>query len=183
MPAGVVSPRAAGLTEAPTCACGCGHAVRLPSHRFIHNHNARLTGPRSPHWKGGRRTGATGYVYVRQPTKRYVEEHVAIVERVLGKLLPPTAEVHHVDGDRDKNANRNLVVCQDHKYHMLLEVRTRAFRACGHADWRRCYICKKWDCPENLKLVARKSRERQGRTPDAYHSICQRRRLMARKVV
>ena len=82
----------------------------------------------------------------------YVPEHVLVCEKALGKLLPNGAEPHHVDGIKSNNVNSNLVLCQDHDYHALIEMRTRAFKACGHANWRKCPYCKKWDDPANMHV-------------------------------
>ncbi len=51
------------------------------------------------------------------------------------------AEVHHAGQTLDNSA---LVICEDHEYHMLLEVQGRAFDACSHADWRKCRYCKRY---------------------------------------
>lgn len=80
----------------------------------------------------------------------WVQHHVWVVEEALGKPLPPGAEVHHVDGRGNNNINSNLVACQDKAYHMLLEQRTRAYNATGHASWLRCPYCKTYDNPSNL---------------------------------
>ena len=71
-------------------------------------------------------------------------EHVAVAERALGKPLPRGAEVHHVDGDKRNNACRNLVICQDHAYHCLLEIRARVLVAGGDPNRERlCADCKR----------------------------------------
>lgn len=57
---------------------------------------------------------------------RTIPYHKLLCERALGKPLPPGAEVHHVNGNKRYNAHRNLVVCQDHAYHVLLHERTKA---------------------------------------------------------
>ena len=80
----------------------------------------------------------------------FVLEHILIAERVLGKPLPKKAVVHHVDLNKFNNKNNNLALCQDNGYHLLLHKRKRALEACGHANWIKCYICKKWDSPDNL---------------------------------
>lgn len=67
-------------------------------------------------------------------------------EQVLGKSLPEKAQVHH-------HLNGDLVICEDASYHAMLHVRERAYEACGHADWRKCCICKKYDDPANLRIV------------------------------
>lgn len=51
----------------------------------------------------------------------------------------------------------------------------RAFEACGHANWRKCGICKVWDDPENLYIL----------NSMAYHRKCRReykRQLRKRKM-
>ena len=75
-----------------------------------------------------------------------VPESRVLAEKALGKPLPKGCEVHH-------HTDIQLVICQDHAYHFLLHVRTRAFRACGHANWRKCLYCKKYDKLENLKIT------------------------------
>ncbi len=74
-------------------------------------------------------------------------EHVAIVERVLGFKLPPSAVVHHVNENKSDNLNSNLVVCPSRGYHNLLHTRMRAMDACGNPNFRKCQFCKKYDSP------------------------------------
>lgn len=91
-------------------------------------------------------------------------EHVLVVERILGKPLPPGAQVHHVDYDRTHNAPGNLVVCPDQAYHRLLHRRTDALDACGNPNWMPCRFCRQYDDPLNLYVA-----------PDgvhAYHRSC-----------
>lgn len=64
----------------------------------------------------------------------HVLVHVLVVEKALGKPLPPRAVVHHVDEDHQNNANRNLVICQDQGYHKLLHYRARIVRAGGNPN-------------------------------------------------
>jgi hypothetical protein len=73
----------------------------------------------------------------------HVYEHVLVAERALGKLLPASAHVHHVDDDGLNNANRNLVICQDAAYHKLLHVRTRVVKAGGNPNTEKfCPDCR-----------------------------------------
>ena len=91
----------------------------------------------------------------------YASEHVLAAELAIGHRLPPQAVVHHVDGRKDHNVNSNLIICNDQTHHMLLHQRLRAFRACGHADWLRCRVCRCWDDPKSLCVsVAGKRRDK-----------------------
>lgn len=111
----------------------------------------------------GRYVTRAGYVTVYAPLhpranpdgNGRVFEHILVVERAMGHHLPPKAEVHHVNGNRADNRNRNLVACHDHAYHRLLEMRERAKAACGDANWRRCHHCKQYDDPARLCPVKR----------------------------
>jgi hypothetical protein len=69
-------------------------------------------------------------------------EHVLVAERVLGKPLPPRAVVHHVDGNGRHNVARNLVICEDQAYHLLLHRRTRVKRLGGNPNTDKvCCAC------------------------------------------
>lgn len=165
------------------CQCGCGGRTEIARRtlrkhgttrgeprRFIAGHWCRGSG--SPTWKGGRREIGGGYVGICMPehpsatSSGYVLEHIVIVEDVLGKPLPPKAEVHHVNGIKSDNRNTNLVVCEDHAYHFLLERRARAYDETGHAHWLRCPFCKTYDDPDQLYITPG------GRA--AYHMECRR---------
>jgi hypothetical protein len=94
--------------------------------------------------------------------RRYA--HVMLAERVLGKKLPIAAVVHHADGNGTNNKTGNLIICENAKYHNLLHMRTRALRASGHANWRKCSFCKQYDDPVNMYTYKTVSQ--------AYHREC-----------
>lgn len=66
--------------------------------------------------------------------------------------LPKGSVVHHIDGNQKEFTSNNLVLCEDTSYHFLLHRRTEALEACGNPTWRRCWICKEYDAPENLNI-------------------------------
>lgn len=97
-------------------------------------------------------------------------EHRVIAEQALGKPLPPSAEVHHHDGNGRNNANRNLVICQDSGYHKLLHRRQRVRDAGGNPNTDLlCGVCHRAR-PKELFAV-RKRGERAG-TPIAFCRPC-----------
>lgn len=104
----------------------------------------------------------------------YRRDHVVVAERALGKPLPPGAPVHHYDGDGHNNANRNLVICQDEAYHMLLHRRQRVRDAGGNPNTDLfCSACRR---PRPMELFAvRKTGVRAG-APIAYCQPCNRER-------
>lgn len=93
--------------------------------------------------------GERGYIHIYSPghhranQRGYVREHLMIAEEALGKKLPDGAEVHHVDENPSNNARNNLVICQDHGYHMLLHYRLRIVRAGGSPEIHKiCSTCR-----------------------------------------
>jgi hypothetical protein len=102
-------------------------------------------------------------------------KHVLIAEKAIGHELPCGAIVHHADGTKKNNANRNLVICPDKAYHNLLHMRMRSVAAGFPAHFRRCEYCKHYDDPKNLRIRAN------GR---ALHIPCktERKRLSRRRV-
>lgn len=164
------------------CECGCGQLTRVPTKnltsrgwikgkplRFISGHNSKgETGKQNKSWRGGRFMDGKGYIWIYAPDhphadmKGYVMEHLMVTSAALGKPLPTGAIVHHHNENRQDNSNGNLVICPGRGYHMLLHARMRAYRTCGNALYRPCFICKKYDDPVNL--------------PQKRHAACWRQR-------
>lgn len=88
------------------------------------------------------------FFYVDGKRKR---EHIIIAEKAFGGPLPLRAVVHHIDENRSNNANSNLVICPDDRYHKLLHVRMNAAKACGNPNFRKCPYCKIYDDPANMR--------------------------------
>ena len=150
------------------CECGCGGKTNIisgtqknlglikgVSYRFIRGHNSR--GLKRPRLRAnrisyGRYARCFNEKHPRSKITGYVSEHVLIVEKTLGKFLPLKAVVHHINGDGKDNDNKNLVICENNAYHNTLHRRERAFKACGHAHWRKCQFCKNHDDPLNLYI-------------------------------
>ncbi len=155
------------------CQCGCGGRTKIPQYTdnykrwikgqpkcFLQGHNSRgKIGNKSSAWKGGKYIEPHGYTMIyylshpRANAQRYVREHILIAEKALGKPLPSKTQVHHQNEERSDNKTPgNLVICQDLAYHKLLHQRIRALKVCGHASWRKCTYCKKYDTPLNLTI-------------------------------
>ena len=79
-----------------------------------------------------------------------LRKHVINAQKALGKPLPSGAVVHHIDGNRANNENKNLLICPSEAYHNLIHLRTEALEACGNASWRRCVHCKEWHPIETM---------------------------------
>jgi len=166
------------------CRCGCGGETKIvpqkcsnylsgEHYRFIVGHNAR--GENHYNWNNGRRKHGCGYMRILMPghnralSDGYVYEHILIAEKALGKPLPVGAQVHHHNEQpSDNKTSGNLVVCQDDSYHKLLHQRMRAYKACGHANWRKCHYCHKYDSIDNMTL----SRATIGSKITPYHKSC-----------
>lgn len=157
------------------CYCGCGEktpnaketnsrtgAVKGQPTKYIPGHNPR--GAMHGGWKGGESLCGDGYVLVTVSGFGSVKRCRLVAEKAIGKKLPLGAMVYHHNGNRSDDSNSNLVVCQDEEYHRIIHARARAFYACGHAGWRLCRHCKKWDHPSNLTTTHKYTH---------YHKSCQ----------
>lgn len=98
----------------------------------------------------------------------YVLRSRLVVEAAIGKYLPSKAVVHHVDGVSANDSNTNLVACENDAYHQYIQKRTRAYKACGHANWLKCPYCKEYDNPNNLFTRINKG----GATTSGFHKKC-----------
>lgn len=109
--------------------------------------------------------GAWGSAINAEGYKLYAgkREHVSVAERALGKKLPTGAVVHHINENRLDNRPENLVICS-RAFHQIIHQRMHAMKACGHADWRKCRFCARYDDPINLYAPPH------GGT--AYHNEC-----------
>lgn len=103
---------------------------------------------------------ARGY---RKKASRF--EHRIIAERVVGRSLPATVVIHHVNGQPADNRHSNLVICENSAYHSLLHVRARIVKRGG--DPQRQKICS--GCQE-LKVKAEFWRAK--RTWDGFQQMC-----------
>ena len=161
------------------CECGCGNPApiaKAPNKRlghikgkpvrFILGHHARLQpiGSKAYRWNGGKSKMNDGRVLIKSKKHHgYVLQSILIAEQTLGKPLPFKVLVHHFDGNPG-NDYKNLIICENQAYHGLLHQRERAYTTCGHANWRKCYICKFYDDPKNLYITPK------GNT--AWHKQC-----------
>ena len=80
-------------------------------------------GEKSVNWSGGTRTRLTGdrkgYVEISVDGK-YVPEHRHVAQIALGRKLGRNEVVHHFNGNKSDNRNKNLLVCTQ-SYHSWLE--------------------------------------------------------------
>lgn|SRR3990167_9995242 len=67
-----------------------------------------------------------GYVYIYSPyhprvishNKKYVFEHILVMEKKLGRFLRPNEVIHHIDGNVSNNSINNLKLFCNHSEHL-----------------------------------------------------------------
>jgi hypothetical protein len=123
------------------CACGCGKPapIALDSDK---TRGYRAGQPRTFRHGHNRRKFPEGHHYsqVSSGGKRLLHRERA--ERALGRPLPRTAVVHHLDGSRRVDAP--LVILENQAEHMQLHARMRVVQA-GGDPWREriCGRCRR----------------------------------------
>lgn len=143
--------------ETGLCQCGCGGttqvarqddarygSVKGQPRRFIKGHDK---------WRGERKVTVDGYVLIYAPdhprvagrprNRQYVFEHILVVEKALGHVLPPGAVVHHINQVRDDNRLENLQVMKSDQEHREFHHRLNVLKAGGDPETQRiCCGCK-----------------------------------------
>lgn len=152
------------------CECGCGRKTTIATSnhkrygyikgkpkRFIIGHGRR--------WRGEK---PNKYRVVNEGLPKQQQEHRHVAELALGKPLDCKHPVHHVNEIKSDNRNRNLVICEDQKYHRLLHYRSRALAATGNPNAKYCYLCKGWDLlgQNTMRLL-------KGKKEKYIHTTCQ----------
>lgn len=88
----------------------CGELMHKNS-KLCRDCNPTLTGENNPNWNGGMSRHSSGYIYLvveRDGVRKYIFEHILVMEDELGRRLFPDENVHHINGVRDDNRIENL---------------------------------------------------------------------------
>lgn len=87
-----------------------------------------LKGKDNPRWLGGRVNDDYGYIRIYHPkphayqqNKRYVLEHILVMEKILGRPLKHPEMVHHKNGIQNDNHPKNLQLMANPTEHNTYE--------------------------------------------------------------
>jgi len=92
----------------------------------IKKHGGFKKGSKNCNWNNGRSKDIKGYVRILKPNHphatanggRYVFEHRLVMEKHLGRFLKPKELVHHINGKRDDNRIKNLMLFRNRGEHL-----------------------------------------------------------------
>jgi len=104
---------------------------KIPRRSFTDK--SHRTGKNSYSWKGGSYISTWGYKYIltlnhpRNKSKKYIPEHILVMEKTLGHYLNQKEIVHHKDGIKLNNLPSNLQLFPDEKSHQTYEQKTLLF--------------------------------------------------------
>ncbi len=98
-------PKCRGRKQKTPC-IDCGKLSHGAYKRCINCHNR--SGEDSPGWKGGITYHKKGYLMRLVPGRKYVFEHILVMEESLGRRLLKGENVHHRNGIKDDNRLENL---------------------------------------------------------------------------
>ncbi len=91
----------------------------------------------APRWEMKHRRYCSRLCYWRarlDPNRRRIRVHDKIAEKVLGKILPSIAVVHHINHLKKDNRNSNLIICENQAYHLFLHARERILKVRGNPN-------------------------------------------------
>jgi hypothetical protein len=97
----------------------CGKKVSKPNAKKCTKCWGKLnSGSNHYSWKGGK-IYSSGYVLLNK-NKKYIRQHLLVAEYCLKRKLKRYEEIHHLNGIKDDNHPRNLLVINK-KYHKKFE--------------------------------------------------------------
>lgn len=106
------------------------------------------SGSNSPQWKGGEIV-KDGYVFVRMPrhprsNNNYVQKHIVVMEKFLGRFVLESEVVHHIDGNTENNDIDNLLLFKSENEHRRWHAEQRIRLAGGNPEVHKiCWSCRK----------------------------------------
>lgn len=105
-------------------------------------------GSRSRNWNGGRNLRSNGYIEVYCPThpkaktRKYIYEHILVMEQHLGRYLNADEVVHHINGNKTDNRIENLQLMTNSE-HVASHGHKNKGRSIDilHGAWSKKYSC------------------------------------------
>lgn len=97
-------------------------------HKLWHkNHPGARRGKNNYNWKGGQTITSKGYVFIKQPDhpnangNDYVFEHRLVMEKKIGRYLYPWETVHHINGIKNDNRDKNLKLLPSNEHNTKVQ--------------------------------------------------------------
>ena len=92
-----------------------------------------------------------GYVRFTDDPKRTAWEHIRVAEKMLGRKLGKTEQIHHINGNKEDNSESNLLVLRSNKDHRIVHSKL-PYDLLKTSDGSSVAIIRQKPCPSCQRL-------------------------------
>lgn len=107
-----------------------------------------------------KRIDKQGYVRFTEDPSRTAWEHIRIAEKMLGRTLGKSEQIHHINGDKTDNRESNLLILRSNKDHRIVHSKLpyELFKTSDGSfvaviRQKSCSFCKRLFEPTNSRAV------------------------------
>lgn len=136
------------LDTSYTCLCSYFIKYSIPLRETAFAKSIATQKERHPRWQGGKHVCNNGYIEVycpehpRAKSRKYVYEHILVMEKHLGRYLTPNEVVHHINEIKTDNRLENLQLMTNSDHIALHGYKSKGKpKDILHGAWSKNFTC------------------------------------------